>query len=1126
MSFDFLDITPVALTDIEDDEVLGFDVRSTDPFGLITVAAKFPRSVTRELVFCADPSISTVFEEAYASSTITPVVDGAYVRWQFRIRRDPRWPGNPTLTVISEGGSGVVGPAGPTGPAGARGGVGRPGSKGEQGRRGRTGRVTPQRIPDQRVMGNDSDGTYPAYPITVHQELDWILSVTTKWLFDGVDDDANIGSVLNYERTNSFSISAWITTDFNTSYAQTDVIIVGKNQVSADHRGYDFYIHDDGFLHFKLINTHNTNDLDVSIQTGGAATNDGLRHHVVATYSGGSNPVSVQIYVDGVVQPKTTVLNSLTQTIVGTGALRIGSFGSTNSAYFPGLIEHVSFWDVALTGGNVTTLFNGGTPGNLALVSFVANLDAWYKFDATDTTAPSGILDYGPSGFHATAQNGLGTFTGKGLLPVRSTSTWTTITPSFAGRPLISQGLGFLPTFDLLTDTGLSPTAAISISKLAAQPTNTVLANATNATAVMTAFPLATNTVLLRAGGDIVAQSVGTNTVLGRVAGNIVAAALVNAQVDAAAGIVLSKLATQGANTVVVNATAGTAVPTALTIGTNSVLGRVAGNIVAAALADAQIATNTISAASQAQMGANTIKANATAGTANEANLAVGTNTVVGRVAGNIVAASLVDAQITTNTISNASRTQMAANTIKANATAGTANEADFSIGTNTVLGRVGANIVAAALVDAQVDAAAGIQLSKLAAQGANTVVLNATAGSAVPTAFAIGTNSVLGRVAGNIVAAALVDAQVSATAAIALTKLADGTANSLVGNWTAGSAAHTDNTVGTNTVVGRVAGNIVAAALVNAQVDAAAAIVLSKLANATANTITGNWTNGSAAHTDNSVGANTVVGRVAGDIVAAALVNAQVDAAAAIAISKLANAAANTLTGNWTNGAAAHTDNSVGTNTVVGRVAGDIVAAALVNAQVDAAAAIVLSKLADGAALSVVGRSVNSGGAHADITAGAGSDAVLRESGSTVGFGTVAAGGLASAIISPVKLALLASDIGTVFTLYKAFAAGAGGAPDDVTVYSANAPFAFRILKTLPYITTAVSTFTIQARDTAGGGGAALSSEFDAGLATEDPAIVTPITATTSVAASGTLVIRRGDSGIAGEFVFVCVRV
>lgn len=118
----------------------------------------------------------------------------------------------------------------------------------------------------------------------------------------------------------------------------------------------------------------------------------------------------------------------------------------------------------------------------------------------------------------------------------------------------------------------------------------------------------------------------------------------------------------------------------------------------AAKLVDtADVNNNQITYAKLQQGAANTIPANATAGAANFADLAVGANTVVGRVAGNIVAAALVNAQITANTITAASQAQMAANTVKANATAGAANEADLVVAVDSIVGRSGGNLAALA---------------------------------------------------------------------------------------------------------------------------------------------------------------------------------------------------------------------------------------------------------------------------------------------------------------------------------------------------------------------------------------------------------------------------------------------
>lgn len=68
-------------------------------------------------------------------------------------------------------------------------------------------------------------------------------------------------------------------------------------------------------------------------------------------------------------------------------------------------------------------------------------------------------------------------------------------------------------------------------------------------------------------------------------------------------------------------------------------------------------------------------------------------------------------------------------------------------------------------------------------------------------------------------------------------------------------------------------------------------------------------------------------------------------------------------------------------------------------------AASVAFAKLANLTGLSVLGRAATSTGVMAAITATAGSDAVLRESGSTLGFGTVATAGIANNAVTDAKL-------------------------------------------------------------------------------------------------------------------------
>ena len=183
-------------------------------------------------------------------------------------------------------------------------------------------------------------------------------------------------------------------------------------------------------------------------------------------------------------------------------------------------------------------------------------------------------------------------------------------------------------------------------------------------------------------------------------------------------------------------------------------------------------------------------------------------------------------------------------------------------------------------------------------------------------------------------------------------------------------------------------------------------------------------------------------------------------------------------------------------------------------------------TKLRNSGALSVVGRSANSTGDPADISATAATDAVLRENASTIGFGTIATGGIAASAVTNAKLANM------VETTVKGRATGAGtGSPVDLT-----AAELATILGTVD-LTMADAKFiaadTVQARDSGGlllkddGGnlGVAVEDGGQVGIGTSTPSAKLNISLSHSTAwalppASDDLAMRIENPNASADFV------
>jgi hypothetical protein len=177
--------------------------------------------------------------------------------------------------------------------------------------------------------------------------------------FDGINDYVTMGDVaaLQFERTNSFSVSVWVKT--TTATITPNAAITGKALSTAPYSGYGLVIRGDVVgdpYQFGLISdalggngvlVHVPRPVNTSWQ------------HVVATYNGTSLASGVSVYVDGVLQSNTAIMDNLSSSILTSSHFNVGSIDNSNTfAFNSGSIDDVRIYNRVLTANEVKQLYN------------------------------------------------------------------------------------------------------------------------------------------------------------------------------------------------------------------------------------------------------------------------------------------------------------------------------------------------------------------------------------------------------------------------------------------------------------------------------------------------------------------------------------------------------------------------------------------------------------------------------------------------------------------------------------------------------------------------------------------------------------------------------------------------
>jgi hypothetical protein len=317
-------------------------------------------------------------------------------------------------------------------------------------------------IPDQRVLGNDSGVDAFPVPITVHQELDWIGGAgggSVQWVFDGVDDRIDFGDILNFERTDPFTLSCW----FATSSAAAGRIL-DNTQADSTSRGWQMFLRASGQLAFILANDNNASVNTLAINSTLTGFNTGALSHFLISYDGSSTPAGVTFRLNGVAVAMTTLASSLTGTTVGTNRVAVGA-REDGVLPFTGTLLHAAVWSgLALNSTQAAEVYNSGTPPDLLNLATTPDPVLWAKIDASDVAGAGGVHDYGTGASNGTAEGGLAPSAGAaatiGALPVRGASLWQPLLPGTVDFPLVSNGPGLIPAYERLTNAGLATAGA------------------------------------------------------------------------------------------------------------------------------------------------------------------------------------------------------------------------------------------------------------------------------------------------------------------------------------------------------------------------------------------------------------------------------------------------------------------------------------------------------------------------------------------------------------------------------------------------------------------------------------------------------------------------------------------
>ncbi len=180
--------------------------------------------------------------------------------------------------------------------------------------------------------------------------------------YNGIDEYIRFGNAINsiFSQNSAWSISLWV--EFN-SVSSSRTIIGNRPSGSISLGGFEVALVD-SLIRFGIYRNGGNEllearaDLTLAINT---------KYHVLITYDGSTTVNGIQIYINGIAQNKINTIDTIENDddIVNTIQLQIAR-RDNSTQYMAGFLDELSLWSKALSGPEVSEIYNSGVPNDIS----------------------------------------------------------------------------------------------------------------------------------------------------------------------------------------------------------------------------------------------------------------------------------------------------------------------------------------------------------------------------------------------------------------------------------------------------------------------------------------------------------------------------------------------------------------------------------------------------------------------------------------------------------------------------------------------------------------------------------------------------------------------------------------